>query len=57
MAKYRYAKDDGGFVPGLPQVVSDEEAKARGVHDLLKDCVKRGLYEEVKPKKSKAKEA
>jgi hypothetical protein len=56
MIKYRYVRDDGGFVPGLPKEITDEEAKERGVHDLLMDAVKCGLYEEVKPKKPKAKE-
>lgn len=54
---YRYARDDGGFVPGLPKEVTEEEAKRRGVYDLLMDCVKRGFYKVVKPKRSKAKEA
>ena len=57
MKKYRYARGDGGFVPGLPKEVTDKEAKERGVYELLMDCVKRGFYKEVKPRKSKAKEA
>ena len=57
MAKYIYDRKDGGFVPGLPKEVTDEEAKERGVYELLMDCVKRGFYKEVKSKKPKAKEA
>jgi hypothetical protein len=57
MKIYRYVRDDGSFVPGLPKEVTDEKAKERGIYDLLMDAVKAGLYEEVKPKKKEAKEA
>ena len=56
MKIYRYVRDDGSFVPGLPKEVTDEKAKERGIYDLLMDAVKAGLYEEVKPKKKEAKE-
>ena len=57
MKIYRYVRDDGSFVPGLPKEVTDEEAKRRGIHDLLMKAVEAGLYKEVKPKRSEAKEA
>ncbi len=45
---YRYAGPPGEFVPGLPADISEDEAKALGVLELLKDAVKNGLYKETK---------
>lgn len=56
MKSYRYVREDGSFVPGLPKEVTDEKAKERGIYDLLMKAVKAGLYEEVKPKKKEPKE-
>jgi len=52
MAKqYRYIGAGAG-VPGLPHEITDEQAKARGVEDLLKAAVENGNYAEVKPGKA-----
>ena len=47
--RYRYVGAGLG-VPGLPHEISDEEATASGVVQLLADALKAGTYEEVKPK-------
>jgi hypothetical protein len=56
MKSYRYVRDDGSFVPGLPKEVTEERAKERGIYDLLMKAVEAGLYKEIKPKKKEAKE-
>lgn len=48
MKNYKYVGDGLG-VPGLPHVLTDEEAKALGVGDLLKQAVTLGYYVEVTP--------
>lgn len=48
MAIYKYVGDGMG-VPGLPHEISDEEAQALGVVELLNEAVKNGSYVEVKP--------
>jgi hypothetical protein len=51
--KYRYAGKAGGFVPGLPQEIDENEAKERGLDKLLAECIAAGLYKEKKPAKKK----
>jgi hypothetical protein len=41
--KYQYVGTDQG-VPGLPHEISDEQAEALGVADLLAEAVKNGSY-------------
>ena len=48
--KYKYVGNGQG-VPGLPNEVSKQEAKDLGLGDVLKECIKAGLYKEVKAKK------
>lgn len=49
------AKGDG--VPGLPHEITDEEAKARGLDEILKAAVANGTYIEKRdPKPAKVKE-
>ena len=57
--RYKYAGPDGRFVPALPEEITDSEAKERGLDALLSECLKAGLYKEVKDKaaKPKAKES
>ena len=43
--KYKFVGDGIG-VPGLAHEISDEEAKALGVTEILKDAVKNGSYVE-----------
>ena len=47
---YKYVGDGAG-VPGLPHVVTEDEAKMLGVEELLKQAVAVGVYQEVKPMK------
>ena len=51
MTMYQYVGDGAG-VPGLPHQVSDEEAAALGLTEMLNDAVKDGVYVETgaKPK-------
>jgi len=57
MAKrYKFAGKTGGFVPGLPEVIDLDEAKALGLEKTLEECIASGLYtvlvskdKEVKP--------
>ena len=51
--KYRYAGKAGGFVPGLPEELTENEAKELGVEKTLRECIDAGLYKEVKPAKKK----
>jgi hypothetical protein len=56
MAKqYRYVGDGAG-VPGLPHLISDEEAKALGVTQVLADAIKNGSYREIKTKQGESSE-
>lgn len=48
MAKIYEYKGDGEGVPGLPHVISDAQAEALGVLDLLKAAIKSGSYAEIK---------
>ena len=50
---YKYVGDGAG-VPGLPHVVTEDEAKMLGVDELLKQAVSVGVYQEVKPMKPAA---
>lgn len=45
--KYKYTGTGMGL-PGLPNEVTDDEAKALNMLDVLENAVKVGLYEEVK---------
>lgn len=47
MTTYQYVGDGMGL-PGLPNVVTDDEAKEAGVLDLLENAVQVGVYVEVK---------
>ena len=47
--KYKFAGKTGGFVPGLPEVIDSDEAKALGLDKTLEECIAGGLYKEVKP--------
>lgn len=47
--KYKFAGKTGGFVPGLPEVIDLDEAKALGLDKTLEECIASGLYKEVKP--------
>ena len=47
--KYKYTGEGQG-VPGLPAQVSDKEAKELGLANVLKECIKAGLYKEDKKK-------
>lgn len=53
MANYRYVGGGAG-VPGLPHEVSDVEAAALGVEDILKDAIENGSYVAVDPPAAKA---
>lgn len=52
--KYRYVGSGQG-VPGLPGEVTGEQAKELGLADVLKECVKAGLYKESKAKPKEVK--
>ena len=50
---YIFDTSRGAGVPGLPHEISEDEAKALGVDELLKEAVKNGSYKakaEPKPK-------
>lgn len=47
--KYKFAGKTGGFVPGLPEVIDLDEAKALGLDKTLEECIASGLYKEIKP--------
>ena len=53
--KYKFAGKTGGFVPGLPEEIDESEAKDLGVEDTLRECIKAGLYKEVKSPAKKEK--
>ncbi len=44
--KYKYIGDGAG-VPGLPHEITDEEAQAQGLSDLLMAAVANGSYQAV----------
>lgn len=44
-ALYRHLRS--GFIPGLPQAVTPEEAEQLGVLELLKQAVAEGAYAEA----------
>lgn len=46
MAIYKFVGSGEG-VPGLPHVISDEEAAALGVSEILKAAVENGNYVEI----------
>jgi len=46
--KYKYVGEGAG-VPGLPHEISDEDAEALGVTQLLADAIANGSYLEDKP--------
>lgn len=46
MKKYQYAGNGMG-VPGLPHLVSDDEAAELGVLHILNEAIKNGSYVEV----------
>lgn len=48
MAKYKFVGDGAG-VPGLPHEISDEEAEALGVADILKAAIENGRYVPLPP--------
>ncbi len=47
--KYQYVGTGQG-VPGLPNEVTDKQAKELGLAKVLEECLKAGLYKEVKGK-------
>ena len=47
--KYQYVGNGQG-VPGLPNEVTDKQAKELGLAKVLEECLKAGLYKEVKAK-------
>ena len=56
MTKYIY-NGEGIGIPGLPHEVTQSEARALGVGDVLAAAIKRGAYKKVKPpRKPKAPE-
>ena len=50
---YKYIGDGAG-VPGLPHEISDEEAQAQGLSDLLMAAVANGSYVTDQPAVEKA---
>lgn len=46
LRKYRYCGDGLG-IPGLPHDVTEEEARALGVLDVLQAALKNGSYREI----------
>ena len=51
MKKYRFDTTQGDGISGLPHEVTDEEAKALGMFEILLAAIKSGAYVEVKPPK------
>jgi hypothetical protein len=49
---YKYIGDGAG-VPGLPHEISDEEAQAQGLSDLLMAAIANGSYVEAPPRFAK----
>jgi hypothetical protein len=47
MAEYEY-QGDGAGVPGLPHRITDEQAEALGVAELLQQALKVGAYRKVR---------
>lgn len=48
----KWVKTFEGFIPGLPAEVTDEQAKALGVEDLLAQAIKEKRYRKAKAKSS-----
>ena len=46
MKNYKYNGTESG-IPGLPHEISDEQAKADGLTDLLNDAIASGVYVEI----------
>jgi hypothetical protein len=46
MSTYQFDATKGAGVPGLPHVITDEEAAALGVNDLLMAAIENGSYVE-----------
>lgn len=46
MKTYRYVGHGAG-IPGLPQTLSEADAEALGVSELLAEAIAAGLYEET----------
>lgn len=44
--KYKYIGDGAG-VPGLPHEITDEDAKAQGIEELLRQAIENGSYVEA----------
>jgi len=53
MAIYIFDTTKGAGVPGLPHVISDEEAEAQGLTELLLQAIENGLYSEQKTEGSR----
>lgn len=49
MRTYVFDETKGAGVPGLPHVITDEEAAALGVSELLKAAIHNGSYVEQTP--------
>ena len=49
MAKYQYVGPGQG-VPGLPNTITEKQAKDLGLSELLRECIKAKLYKPVKDK-------
>lgn len=48
MKKYKYIGEGAG-VPGLPHEITEEQAQARGLSELLRAAIENGSYIEIKP--------
>jgi len=46
--KWIYQRTDAG-IPGLPHVITDEEAAERGLTEQLKDAIEAGAYASEDP--------
>lgn len=52
METYIFDPTQGDGIPGLPHVVTLEEAKALGMENTLQAAIERGLYKKEKPPKT-----
>ena len=43
MSQWKYQRNDAG-IPGLPHVITDEEAAERGLTDQLQSAIESGAY-------------
>lgn len=55
MSTYVFDETKGAGVPGLPHVITDEEAAALGVSDLLMAAIENGSYTATPAPKAKVK--